>query len=140
MGIAAGDVADVLPNREAATLEAWLKAHPGAAVICGTGPAINAEGARAGAPDAVQVAGRWHFWHNLADYPGKTVARHRGCLAEAIPADEPGDDTPAAASPGMPSSQTPVAPGILVQRVPPAGHAALALPELASPGRTPRAA
>ena len=29
-----GDVVDMLPDREAATVEAWLKAHPGASVIC----------------------------------------------------------------------------------------------------------
>ena len=34
-----GDVVDLLPDREAATVETWLKAHPGAAVICRTGPA-----------------------------------------------------------------------------------------------------
>ena len=29
-----GDVVDLLPDREAATVETWLKAHPGAEVIC----------------------------------------------------------------------------------------------------------
>jgi hypothetical protein len=30
----AGDVVDLLPDREAATMERWLKEHPGTAVIC----------------------------------------------------------------------------------------------------------
>jgi hypothetical protein len=34
MDMRTGDVTGLLPDREAATLEAWLTAHPGAAVIC----------------------------------------------------------------------------------------------------------
>jgi transposase len=58
---------DILPDREAATLENWLKAHAGVEIISRDRGGPYAEGARAGAPEAQQVADRFHLLVNLSD-------------------------------------------------------------------------
>jgi transposase len=76
-------VVDLLPDREAATVADWLKHHEGIEVVARDRAGAYAEAARQGAPNALQVADRWHLFHNLGEALQGVVDRHRGAVRQA---------------------------------------------------------
>ena len=70
----------LLPDREAKTVALWLPAHPGVGVITRDRFSASADGARQGAPDAIQVADRFHLLQHLAEALDQVFKTHRNAL------------------------------------------------------------
>ena len=94
------DVIDLLPDRDADTVAAWLKAHPGIEVVSRDRSAAYAEAATEGASQAEQVADRWHLLKNLREAVERVLERHSAIVGAALKATEtPTEPAPDAAAP-----------------------------------------
>jgi transposase len=99
---------DLLPDRESETLAQWLQAHPTVRVISRDRAGAYAEGARQGAPHAVQVADRFHLFCNMTQALQRVLERLTSVLQRIQLAEPPASATCDAIEPldqGMPAIQ-----------------------------------
>src|SRR5439155_17248345 len=72
-------VIDLLADRKAETAKAWMQAHPEIKIVSRDRGGEYAAGAREGAPQATQIADRFHLYKNLVEAVALILAR---CRAE----------------------------------------------------------
>ena len=78
------EVIELLPDRDANTVAAWLKAHPDVEVVSRDRSPTYAQAATEGASQAAQVADRWHLLKNLREAVERLFERHSSVVAEAV--------------------------------------------------------
>lgn len=77
-----GKPIDLLPDREPATVEKWLREHPGIEIISRDRSQGYAAAIRQAAPQAIAVADRFHLMKNLMEALEKQVAREYPALRQ----------------------------------------------------------
>ena len=73
----------LLPDRTAGTLAVWLKEHPGVKILSRDRSKAYRRGMSDGAPDAIQVADRFHLLQNLEETLEKVFKGHLQSLKQA---------------------------------------------------------
>jgi transposase len=76
-------VVDLLPDRSATSVAAWLAQHPTLTVVCRDRSDLYADGIRRGAPEAVQVVDRVHRVQNLRQALEAVLLERRSALQAA---------------------------------------------------------
>jgi transposase len=73
------EVVDVLPDRSAATMASWFKDHPSVEVVSRDRAGLYAEGA----PQARQIADRFHLLQNFCEIVERQLGRYEAPVPEA---------------------------------------------------------
>jgi transposase len=91
---------DLLPERSADSVAAWLSAFPGVTVIARDRSDLYADGANRGAPQARQIADRFHLMKNLGESLDRFLQHKRAVIRQAVAPTAPSSTVPA--EPGQP--------------------------------------
>lgn len=78
---------DLLADRTTETVAAWLEAHPSVTHVSRDRATAYADAVYQGAPNAVQIADRWHLLKNLGDALLTIIEQHYRSLQRATTAD-----------------------------------------------------
>ena len=70
-------VVDLLGESTTTAATAWLRTQPQIAILSRDRGESYMEAARLAAPQAIQVADRWHLLHNLSEVTQAVLERHR---------------------------------------------------------------
>ena len=71
-----GKIIDLLPDREATSVQKWLKDHPGVKIVSRDRYSNYANGIKQASSSITQVADRWHLLKNLGDAMQKMLDRN----------------------------------------------------------------
>ena len=75
---------DLLPDRSVETVSTWLQSHPSIEIISRDRASEYATTARKSAPQAIQVADRWHLAKNLTESVSTVLTRCRAEIRRAF--------------------------------------------------------